>query len=163
MDIQKVISDAAAVYSKTSDEPIVTVYNGIEGIKEIYRDTLTVTSDQTIYAFLNPEDVNDELYQWLETVYIKERVSKNITAHVFVSDKNSPRSKKYIETSDAGKRITQYVEDFGKPFECEVDIYGDKVALINYNPKGEITGMIIHHPVIANTIKSFYLHFFWKT
>ncbi len=157
------VSDAVEVYSKTSKEPIVTVYNGIEGIKAIYLDTLALTPDQTIYAFLNPEDIDDELYKWLNDVYIKERVKRGITAHVFVSNKDAPKSKKYLESSEEEKRIVQIVEDFGIPFECEVDIYGNKVALINYNPKGEISGMIIHHPVIANTIKSFYLHFFWKT
>ncbi len=163
MNIQKVISDAVAVYSKTSKEPIVTVFNGVEGIKSIYLDTLSLTPDQTIYAFLNPQDIDEHLYEWLDTFYVKERVKKNIAAHVFISSSTSAKSKKYLESSQEEKRTVEIVEDFGKPFECEVDIYGDKVALINYNPKGEISGMIIHHPVIASTIKSFYLHFFWRT
>ncbi len=162
MDIQKIIADAVEVYSKTSEKPIVTVYSGIEGVKEIYMDTLTSNPDEPIYAFLNPEDVSEDLYTWLDTVYVKERVKKNITANVFISNPKGGNTKKYLNSSSEEKRITHYIEDFGKPFECEVDIYGDKVALINYNPKGEISGIVINHAIMASTIKSFYLHFLWK-
>jgi hypothetical protein len=122
-----------------------------------------LSSDQALYAFLNPEEVHDELYEWLTTVYVKERIKRGIIAHVYISNgKESLRAKKYMESDEAEKRVTHFVEDFGKPFECEVDIYGDKIAIINYNPKGELVGILIHHPVITATIKSFYLHYLWK-
>lgn len=156
------VADAVEVYSKTSDKPIVTVFNGIEGVKNIYLDTLTIGSDEVIYAFLNPQDVNDEIYNWLDTIYAKKRAQKSIFAHVFITNKNGERAKRYLDSSDGERRKVEYIEDFGKHFQCEVDIYGNKVAFINHNPAGEISGMIIDHPIIANTLKSFYLHFLWK-
>jgi sugar-specific transcriptional regulator TrmB len=163
MNLQKVVADAVDLYTPTSSGPVVSVYSGIEGIKEIYLDTLKLSGDQMIYAFLNPEEVHKDIYSWLTTEYVKERVKRGIAAHVYISGKkDSDHAAKYMASDEAEKRTTHYVEDFGKPFECEVDIYGDKVALINYNPKDELMGIIIHHPIIVQTIRSFYLHFFWK-
>lgn len=163
MNIQKIVSDAVAVYSKTSKKPIVTVYSGIEGIKAIYMDTLTLSSNETIYALLNPEDIHPDILEWLKSYYIPERIKKNIDAHVFISNpKHLPLTAEYRKHDEERKRVTTFVEDFGKPFECEIDIYGDKVAMINYDPKDELGGIIIHHPALVRTIKSFYLHYLWK-
>ncbi len=94
---------------------------------------------------------------------LQERAKKGILAHVFVNNgKESQRAKKYKELDDQEKRITHFVEDYNKPFESEVNIYGEKVAFINYTPKEELVGIIIHHQLIASTIKAFYLHYLWK-
>lgn len=163
MTIQKVVSDAVEVFSKNSSAPIVTFYSGIEGIKQIYLDTLTISPEEPIYAFLNPEAVNDDIYQWLTTYYAAERARLGITAHVFISgDKESKRALDYQQHSDDELRITHFIESYGKPFESEVNIYGDKVAMISYNPNAEIVGVVINHPALVATLKSFYLHYLWK-
>lgn len=142
---------------------LITYCHGVEGIINIYQDTLNLPPEEIIYAFLNPEDVHDEVYRWLTQEYIEKRVSKGIFAHVFVTNgHNSPRALKYKELDEKEKRITHFVESYDKPFECEVDIYGDKVAFINYNPKEPLFGIVINHPIIARTLKSFYLHYLWK-
>jgi len=166
MDIQKIVSEAIEIFSPNSKAPIVTFYSGVEGIKNIYLDTiktLSVSPDKTLYAFLNPEVVHEDIYKWLTTFYVDERVKNGIYAHVFISNKDkSQRSLKYKELDDKEKRTTYFVEDYDKPFESEVNIYDDKVAFINFNPKGEIAGVIIHHSLIASTLKAFYLHYMWK-
>jgi hypothetical protein len=163
MDIDQAITGAINILPKGGQKPIITYYSGIEGIKKIYIDTLNLPAGEVIYAFLNPNEVHDALYNWLTSEYIAQRVKNGIQAHVFITDKHdSPRVARYKKLDDKENRITHIVESYNKPFECEVDIYGGKIAFINYNPKAEIMGIIINHPIIASTLKAFYLHYLWK-
>lgn len=163
MDITKIVSTAIQVSDEKDKEPILTYLEGIEGIKNIYLDTLKLPKGETIYAVLNPEKVHPEIYHWLTTDYVKLRVKKGIYAHVFVTGgQDSERTKLYKELDTKENRTTHIVEAYDKPFECEINIYGDKVAFINYNPKGKLVGIIIHHKIIVSTLKAFYLHYLWK-
>jgi len=164
MDIQKIITEAVSIQAPNSTKPIITFYSGIEGIKNIYLDTLTIPPGEAIYAFLNPETTDPKIYSWLTEYYVKERIKKGIFAHVFVTgDQNSEKLKKYKEDDVVEKRTTYVVEDFGQPFRCEINIYLDKVALIDYTPNGEVIGILIQNETIASTLKAFYLHYLWKS
>jgi hypothetical protein len=152
MKIPQIIGDAIQILTPDS-KPIVTYYHGISGIKEIYQDTLLLPPEEPIYAFLNPEEVHQEIYQWLTTTYINERIKKGIYANVFVTNgHHSPRALKYKEADKEEKRTTFFIESNNQPFECEIDIYGGKTAFINYNPKDTIVGIIINHPTITKSL-----------
>jgi len=151
------------IKSSKGDNPLVQVYKGIEGIKEVYKDTLTLAPEDHLYAFLNPDNVHPDIYNWLTTDYVKERVEKNIHAVSFVSSKEKgSQGEAYKVNEKAELRETHFVDDFDFPFESEVIIYGGKIAFINFNPKAELVGIIINHPTIYETVKSFYLHYLWK-
>lgn len=162
MDIKSFVAANAEISLTEGKAPIVSMYSGVEGIKHIYEDTLTLPNTEAIYAFLNPSSVDPTIYKWLTTEYVKARVEKGIFANVFVT---GPKNAQEVETYKNGDttelRKTFIVEDFDKPFECEVDIYGDKIALINYKPN-ELYGIIINNATIVSTIKAFYLHYLWK-
>lgn len=123
---------------------------------------MTLPKEEPIYSLLNPVKVHPEISSWLEKEYEKERIRKGIFVHIFITVNQISKKDKREELDEKKKRKILYIEDIGKPFECEIDIYGNKVALINHNPKGTLMGVIIHHPLIATTFKSFYLHYLWK-
>jgi len=146
-----------------NDEKSVRVFEGIDGIKQIYLDTLSLPPESTIYAFLSPDSVHPDIYSWLTTEYVIKRKEKKLFAHVFVtSDIPSTNIAAYTAKDADEYRQTHIIPTEKTAFSCEIDIYGDKVAMINYNPNGKIMGVIIDHPMIAQTIKSLYLHYYWK-
>lgn len=139
----------------------IKFYKGIEGVKEVYKNTLTAKSH--LLSTLQPSEVEKSLYEWLTTDYVRERIKKNIFAHVFVSTKVRDRAlEDYISRADKELRKVIVVDPEGYPFEMEIIIYDDKVAFVQYNPKYEIGATLITSKPIANTMRSIFLHYLWK-
>lgn len=139
-----------------------TFYEGIEGIIEVYRDSLTAQS--YIQSVVQPSDVEPEVYKWLTSEYVQERVKRGIRTYVVVStDKVDEALQNYISKSSEELRVVHTIEPIGHPFENEVLIYDDKVAFIQYNPKYPLGAVLIKHKPIANTMRAMYLHFLWKS
>lgn len=147
---------------KVLKNEFVTFYEGVEGIKEVYKDTLTATT--YLHSIVQPSEVEPELYKWLTTEYVKERVKKGVQAYVVVSTDNKDDAlQDYLSKSRDELRITHVINPVGHPFENEIIIYDDKVAFIQYNPKYSLSAILIKHKPIANTMRAMFLHFLWKS
>ena len=151
----------AKITINQESSPFVRVYSGVEGIKEVYRDTLTTPPDESIYALLNPKSVHPEIFSWLNDTYTKQRVKQGIFANVFITKGQGEEVSDYANEDEKALRKTFLVERYDFDFECEVNIYADKVALIDYTPN-MLRALIIQDKIITKTMKSFYLHYLWK-
>ncbi len=66
------------------------------------------------------------------------------------------KSREYVEKSVEEFRTSTMIDSELFPFEHEIDIYGDKVAIINYKKDEPLIGIVIHHPQIAKTMQAWY-------
>lgn len=139
-------------YVMSVERPIITTYEGVEGLKKIYQDALI--DKKEIFGVLQTHEVDPELFKWLTTVYVKERVKLQIPAKVIVS--SGEWADQYESRNEKELRTTVRVPDIKFPFEHEVDIYGDKVAFINYKKGEKLMGVIIKNPQIARTMKAWF-------
>ena len=138
-------------YIQSTEKPVVRVYEGREGIKDIYKDTLS--EGALIYAVESLEGFDDELWKWANEYYMKKRQKMNIHTKVIIS---SGRRAALHRTRDiAHFRVSKVVPEEKFPFQLEVDIYGDKTAFINYR-KDHLLGIVIKHPLIAETMKAWF-------
>src|SRR5581483_9162757 len=80
--LQTAIPHLSQLYLHSTEKPIVRTYEGFEGIKEIYKDTLKV--GKTIYALLKPEDFDPDVWEWGHKYYIPARARRKIHAQVIV-------------------------------------------------------------------------------
>lgn len=151
-DIQHILPQLTSSYIMAVEQPVVRTYEGVEGIKHIYEDTLK--EGQPIYAVLQTAEVNQAVYTWLTNVYVKKRVHQKIAATVIVA--SGQWSDEYRSQDEKELRTTRMVPSTQFPFEHEVDIYGDKVAFINYKANESLIGIVIHHPQIAKTMKAWF-------
>ncbi len=139
-----------------------TFYEGMEGIIEVYRDTLTAQT--YIQAIIQPSEIHPQLFDWLNKEYVPERVKRNICAYVVLSaDNPDQKLQDYVSKSSDELRVVHMVETIGQPFEMEINIYDDKVAFIQYNPKYPLGAVLIKYKPIANTMRAMFLHFLWKS
>lgn len=152
LNLNAVMPGLALSYTHSTDKPVVRIYEGVEGLKEIYEDTLTV--GEPIFALLQAATVESELYEWLTKKYVKKRTRAKIHAKVIVA--SSMASKEYVEKSREEYRIVKQVDATKFPFQHEIDIYGDKVAIINYKKDEPLIGIVIHHEQIAKTMKAWF-------
>ncbi len=137
-------------YQLITKKPTFRVFEGIEGLKDIYRETLK--SGEPIYALVGPEAPDPRLYRWLTTRYVKERVRLNIPAYVAAAGA-SPKAEEYVEKSKEELRTVVLLDPEQFPMLGEVDVFGNSVAFISYKTE-ELIGVALESPALATTLRS---------
>lgn len=151
-NMRTLLPDLMSTYILAVEKPVVTTFEGVKGLKEIYLDTLRV--GKPIYAVLTTAEVDPELFSWLTETYGRLRTKHKIPASVIAS--SGTWSKEYSKRDAMEARTTLTVPHKLFPFAHEVDIYGDKVAFINYKKGDALIGIVINHPQIAQTMKAIF-------
>lgn len=152
LNLNAMMPGLALSYTHSTDKPIVRIYEGIEGLKEVYEDTVKV--GKPISAILHLSSIDPELHEWLIQKFVKKRVKAKIHVKAIVA--SGMADKDYMKRSPQEYRITRQVDSSLYPFQHEIDIYGDKIAIIHYNKDEPLIGIIIQHPAIANTMQAWF-------
>lgn len=142
-ELEKSLPILKGLYSKTN-HPYLQFFEGIEGIKAIYADTLKSSTEIMNYA--NSHEIRIHWPNY-DKEYVAVRAAKKIMLHGI-----APRDEygETVQKSDQKYfRETRLVPADQFTFTNEINIYDDKVAIISY--KEELIGMIIQSPEIANT------------
>ena len=150
--LNALLPSLALNYTISTERPVVRVYEGIEGLKQIYEDLLI--EGKTIYAILQAANVEPELYKWLTTKFVKKRARAKIHVKAIVA--SSTASREYLRKSKEEYRVSHIIDAKRFPFQHEIDIYGDKVAIIHYKENEPLIGVVIHHPQISITMKAWF-------
>ena len=146
--IEKHLPEFSEYLSHLSPLPKVRFYEGIEGIKTVYEDTLG--QGDTIRAFLTVDTIPKELKDFLVDDYMPQLLKKKIKSYIVMPD--SPKARRYQKRDEKYNRKTSFVKPATFPFETEIAIYGkDRVAFISFR-EGDLTGVIIENQAIHHTL-----------
>ena len=134
-------------------QPKVRFYQGVEGLKEVYNDTIREPVG-AIYALcdwdhLFPATESKELHDWMWD-YADRRAAKNIS-FLAIANK-SPESDVAFRLGRKQKRKIKMLKGVYLPVELMV--YGSKVALMS--TKDDMVGVIIENAAIAETLRNFH-------
>lgn len=129
-------------------KPKVQFFEGLEGIKAVYMDTLKSTDG--LLSFWAIDEIPHELNEFIFKEYIPERVKKKIKIKVIAPD--HPSSRKVFEKNKEQLREMAF---FPKtlPLKIEINIYANKVAFMAYANE-EYAGIIIDNPRISESMKT---------
>ena len=128
--------------------PQVRFYEGKEGIKEVYEDTLTST--EPIRAYATVDDMHRTLPNYFPEYY-KRRSGKGISIRAII-----PKTKLSIERSRYNleeKREIAFVPADKYYFSPEINIYDNKIMIASWR---EELGIIIESKEIADAMKKIY-------
>ena len=144
--IETALPELLGIFNLPGEKPKVKFYGGLEGIKQVYEDTLT--EGGPIYAFTDYE----KLLNTIEPDYMIDYARRRAEAGIFIYSVSPPGpwAEKAIEMGKEQKREVKIVA--GLKFETEINIYGNKVALISF--RRPYAGVIIEDRAIAKTLKS---------
>ncbi len=149
VEIMDLMPELNAIFNFSKDKPRVKFFEGKDGVKQIYQDTLTTKED--ILAFLSINKFDPVLLKELYKEYVPERIRRGIKALVVAP--GEPQSKEYHERDAKELRQTKLIDPQKYPFSIEIDIYGNnKVAFMSYTTK-EMFGVIIESKEVYNTMK----------
>lgn len=142
-ELSKTLSEILSLYQTQTATPQMSVFRGKEGLIQIMEDTLTTKTELLCWA--NPTLVFSVLEDYYPA-YIKKKVERKIWLRgIFCYDKIGVRFK---HKAKAELREIYMVPKEKFPFENEINIYDDKVAIISHS---DLVGIIIQNKHIANT------------
>ena len=136
-DLQRLRGDAV--------HPRVRYFEGLSGIKAVYEDTLSSTTEILNYA--NSREIRMH-WQNYDEEYVQKRVKRKIYLRgISPNDEHGQWVQKHDKESHREIRLVSSAQF---TFTNEINIYDDKVAIISYKDS-PLIGMIIESAEIANT------------
>lgn len=151
-DLQAVLPILSSTYILSVEQPIVRMYEGVEGLKEIYFDILKEAKPG--FSVLQSEDMDEKLSDFVVNEFSKKRARKRMSLKVIIT--SGKNAKTFLKNDVKFHRFSKLIPKDLFPFEHEVTIYGDKVAFMHYKKGEKLIGMIIKHPSFAKTMKAFF-------
>lgn len=133
---------------KVGERPRVKFYEGVEGLKQVYEDTLT--SSERINAYASIDDMHRALPNYFPQYY-KRRAAKGISIRGVV-----PMTEKGVERSTHDKeekREIAFVPADKYYFSPEINIYDNKLMIASWREK---LGIIIESAEIADAMKKMF-------
>lgn len=133
---------------KKDDRPQVKFYEGVDGMKQVYEDTLT--SKETIRAFATVEDVHNALSNYFPSYY-KRRAGKGISIRAVFP--NTPLSIERTKHDTEEARESVLVPADAYTFHPEINMYDNKVMIASWREK---LGIIIESSEVADAMKKIF-------
>ncbi|MBW2996837.1 hypothetical protein KY349_00685 [Candidatus Woesearchaeota archaeon] len=139
--LQAVLTDLDAIYCATTEKPMVTVFEGKEGMKTILEDILATKKQTDVIS----TSKIFETFTFYFPRYIRQRKEAGIKARV-IQEASSKTEK--LKKSDATElRETRALPDFN--MNSAIFIYGEKVAILKLVEK-EPLGVLVSDRSIAD-------------
>lgn len=144
----EILPQLQSIHNVRGSKPKIRFYEGREGLKEVYADTLKY-KNQEILGFASYDVINLLGNEWAND-YLKGRIKNGIYARGIIPG-TELMMKDFVSKDQEQKRMTKVIDPKKYPFTIEINIYGhNKVALMS--SKEEI-GLIIEGQEIHNTMK----------
>lgn len=146
-EVEKIVPELTTMHNKTA-RPRVFFYEGKEGLKQVYEDTLT--SHEPIRAYASVDDVHATLPNYFPDYY-KRRAKKNIPIRAIFTDNPEGRALSKYDVEE--KRESVFIPESIYGFHPEINIYDNKIMIASWR---EQLGIIIESEEIADAMKKIY-------
>lgn len=149
-EIQKVLPELLSIENSSTTKPKVRFYEGIEGIKQLFEETLELPKGAEMLAYSSAQAIHGYLKEYVP-FYLERRIKGKISQRAIAEASEEARSHQSNDVSELRETILVDVARF--PFKNEVNIFGDKVMIVSY---GDLMGVIIESRDIAQTQRSIF-------
>lgn len=149
--IARLMPELLSIANSMEKKPKVRYFEGDEGIREIYRDTLKYP-DREILEWGSEDFVKYFDEEYFLKYYLPKRAEKNIWVRAIVI--NSAIVQRYHKNDQPHLRRMKIVDSEDFHFSTEIDLYGkNKIMVVAFQEK---FGMIIESQRIYETLKSIF-------
>jgi sugar-specific transcriptional regulator TrmB len=154
--IKSILPVLQNLYNSPKSKPFIRYFEGKEGIKEMYEDSLrSCKKGDEILACVG-NDVMAHLPEYADS-YVKRRVEKGIRLRGIY--KQDEKIRDYIAKNIEQLRESKILDEKIFPLSNETNIYKNKIAIASYGT--EMFGMIIESVEIARSQKAIF-ELAWK-
>ena len=147
--IEDILPELKSIYNIKGVKPKIRFYEGKEGLREVYEDTLRYSGE--LLAFSSEDVVRVLGMDWADD-YLRRRVKKGIHCRAIMS--RTEIIEKIAAKDREQLRQSKLIDPAKYPFSIEINLYGyQKVALMSSK---EETGVIIEGAEIYKTMKAIF-------
>lgn len=146
MLLDQIMPQLGVINNSGSVKPKIWFYEGTAGLKKVYDDTIA-HNNTNMYQWASNDTFGAIEAEWLFD-YVKRRVKSKTNAYCIATD--SPEIRDFKSKDKKQLREIRIVPKELYPFKIELDIYGNRVAMISGRDK---IGVIIESKPIASTLK----------
>ncbi len=150
-NFESMLPELLSISNSIGTKPKIRYFEGLEGIKEVYRDILRFPHE-TIRAWA-PEVLVEGLgSDFFEDFYFPQLIKQNTLVEMFAPD--LPFFIKHKKENTMPTRKIKLVDSAKFPFSIEITLYGyNNVGVISYRDQ---MGLIIESKAISETLKSIF-------
>lgn len=146
--VKNLLPELISMHS-VEDRPKVRFYEGLEGIKEVYEDTLTA-KERPLRGFAKYEELHGTLPNFFPEYY-KRRAARGIYGRAIITDTPLARVRAKHDKEEAREMMLIPKDKFD--ISPEIDIYDNKVMIVSWREK---LGIIIESGEIADAMKKIF-------
>lgn len=147
--VKRVMPKLLAIANSLDSKPKVSFFEGIDGIKEVYKDTLRYP-DQELLAWVAEKAIEYFDIDFLNKEYLPKRIQKKIWVRAIAP--NVPEMQQYSGVDQKSLRKTRLADAALFGFDVEINLYGGKrIAIMSFE---EGFGMIVESRKIYKTLKN---------
>jgi sugar-specific transcriptional regulator TrmB len=152
-NLQEAIPQMLAIYNQKQIKPRVQFFEGLEGIKKIYADTLKEKPKEILEY--NTQNIF-QITPGFPKEYLKQRKALGIHAKRIGPRTPDYRRHQLADSEELSETKLLDTKEYNIPIE--INIYNNKVALMSYNDK---IGLIVESADIAKSMRTIY-KLFWE-
>lgn len=128
-------------------QPSIRTYEGVEGLKNAYRQLLELR--KPITSLVGLQNTSESLNAWIKKVYIPERVARGISVQGVVSD--DARGQDLQKQAKEELRHIVLIDPMTYPFSGDVSVCANSVAFMDHKTQ---MASIIESASLASTLRS---------
>ncbi|MDO8593965.1 MAG: helix-turn-helix domain-containing protein [bacterium] len=144
---EEIVPELTLLHAK-QNRPKVKFYEGADGLRQVYEDTLTAS--EPIRAYASVDDVHKALPSYFPNYY-KRRAKKGIAIRAIFPKTEVSTELATRDTEE--KREVAFIPREKYDFSPEINIYDDKIMIASWREK---LGIIIESAEIAHAMKQIY-------
>jgi len=149
--IEKVMPLLQNLYNSPKTKPFIQYFEGREGIREMYEDSLrSLKKGEEILGYVG-EGITQHLPEYTED-YVQRRIEKGIVFRGIY--KAAPEIIAYMQKNQQQLRVGRILSEKDFPVSNEINIYKNKMAIASYGR--EMFGMIIESSEIVASQKAIF-------
>lgn len=147
---ENILPQLSALALTKSKRPQISFYEGREGIRTIYEDTLTC-QDKVLYNIANPQKLLETIGTDYFKQYLNKRLRKKIKVFGLLPD--TQENLQYKKEQITALREVRFFNAQKYELPNEIIIYDNKVAELSFSSK---IGVIIEDRDIAQSLETFW-------
>jgi len=145
---KNVLPELSLLAASKAHKPAIMFYEGAEGIRSIYEDSLTC-KEKIILNVAHPQNLLKTIGKDFFAQYVKKRVRRNIQVNVLLPD--TPENKKFKREVKSAMRQIKFFDNKKYLLPNEILIYDNRIALLSFSA---LIGVVVEDKDIAQSMKS---------
>ncbi|MBI5221056.1 MAG: hypothetical protein HY978_04470 [Candidatus Liptonbacteria bacterium] len=150
--LQAALGRMVSDYNLISGRPGIRFFEGVAGLEKIYEDILTEGTEVCLIRSAYEPVYREQILPVVEK-FIRQRVRRGITVQALTPKDAGHHHSLEEDAHILLKRTWLAAADYRAP--VEIDIYGDKVALLSFGQ--ELVGVILESAQIAQALRQVFL------